>query len=119
MNKEQIARVAHEVNRAYCEALGDMSQLRWEAAPDWQKESSLAVVEMHLADPAAGPQASHEAWMAHKLAEGWKYGPVKDPQAKEHPCLVPFEQLPAEQKAKDYLFRGVVLALAFPEGVPA
>jgi hypothetical protein len=50
--------------------------------------------------------------MAQKLAEGWKLGPVKNPEAKEHPCLVPFDDLPVEQKVKDYLFRGVVRALA-------
>jgi hypothetical protein len=112
MTKEEIARVAHEVNRAYCEALGDHSQLPWEAAPQWQRESALHVVEMHLNDPEAGPQASHQAWMAQKLVEGWKLGPVKNPAAKEHPCLVPFDDLPVEQKVKDYLFRGVVRALA-------
>ena len=30
---------------------------------------------------------------------------------KEHPCFVPYEELPTEQKAKDFLFRGVVHAL--------
>ena len=112
MTKEEIARVAHEVNRAYCEALGDHSQLPWEEAPQWQRESALHVVEMHLTDSEAGPQASHQAWMAQKLAEGWKLGPIKNPVAKEHPCLVPFDELPLEQKVKDYLFRGVVRALA-------
>lgn len=112
MNKEDIARVAHEVNRAYCEALGDLSQPAWEAAPAWQRESTLHVVEMHLADPAAGPEASHQAWMAEKLAAGWRYGPVKNPATKEHPSLVPYEALPLEERVKDYLFRGVVRALA-------
>lgn len=112
MTQEEIARVAHEVNRAYCEALGDYSQPRWEEAPPWQRESALHVVALHLADPDAGPQASHQAWMAQKLADGWKCGAVKNPAAKEHPCLVPFEQLPLEQRVKDYLFRGVVRALA-------
>ena len=39
------------------------------------------------------------------------YGPVKDLDAKQHPCMVPFEQLPVEQQAKDYIFRAVVHAL--------
>jgi hypothetical protein len=49
--------------------------------------------------------------MAEKLAAGWEYGPVKDAEAKRHPCLVPFNQLPREQQAKDYIFRAVVHAL--------
>lgn len=111
MDRTVIARVAHEINRAYCASLGDTSQPTWEDAPEWQKSSALAGVDMHLAKPDATPEQSHESWLAQKLAEGWKYGPVKDAEKKEHPCCVPYADLPAEQKAKDFLFRGVVHAL--------
>jgi hypothetical protein len=50
--------------------------------------------------------------MAHKIAEGWVYGAVKDPEAKTHPCIMPFDDLPPEQRAKDYIFRGVVRGIA-------
>jgi hypothetical protein len=112
MDKEQIARVCYEVNRAYCVAIGDHSQLSWKAAPGWQRESARLGVSMHLKYPGAGPQASHESWMAQKIADGWVYGPVKDQDKREHPCLVPFADLPLEQKAKDYIFRALVHALA-------
>ena len=111
MDRIAIARVAHEINRAYCASLGDTSQPAWEDATEWQKSSALAGVDMHLAKPDATPEQSHESWLAQKLAEGWKHGPVKDAEKKEHPCCVPYADLPAEQKAKDYLFRGVVHAL--------
>ena len=112
MNHEQIAKVAHEVNRAYCEALGDTSQPKWEDAPQWQRDSAVLGVELHINNPDAGPQASHESWMAQKVADGWTYGSVKKQEIKEHPCLVPFNALPREQQAKDFIFRGVVNALA-------
>jgi hypothetical protein len=112
MNVERIARVAHEVNRAYCQALGDNSQPTWADAPDWQKSSALAGVRFHLDNPDAGPDHSHNEWLREKRATGWKYGRVKDAEKKEHPCFVPFEMLPAEQKAKDFIFRSVVHALA-------
>ena len=111
MDRTLIARVAHEINRAYCASLGDTSQPAWEDAPEWQKASALVGVSMHLANPDATPEQSHESWLAQKVAEGWKYGPVKDAEKKEHPCFRPYAELPAEQKAKDYLFRGVVHAL--------
>ena len=41
MKPEQIARVCHEVNRAYCRAIGDESQPAWEDAPDWQQRSAV------------------------------------------------------------------------------
>lgn len=111
MTKQDIARVCHEVNRAYCEALGDHSQVSWEEAPDWQKNSALLGVTLHLENPASKPSDSHESWMAQKEKDGWKYGPLKDPDLKEHPCMVPFEELPREQQAKDHIFHAVVNAL--------
>lgn len=112
MNNEQIARVCHEVNRGYCASLGDHSQPKWEDAPEWQRKSAVSGVEFALANPSAPASASHDSWLAEKTRDGWKYGPVKDPDKKEHPCYVPYEQLPPEQKAKDYLFLAVVRALA-------
>jgi hypothetical protein len=50
----------------------------------------------------------HEQWMFHKLQEGWQYGSVKDAVKKEHPCLVPYEELPIEQRTKDYIFGAIV-----------
>lgn len=107
---DAIARVCHEVNKAYCEALGDNSQPTWEDAPAWQRESARMGVDLHLMGNF-GPEASHISWMNQKLEDGWTYGPVKNPEAKQHPCMVPFDQLPREQQAKDYIFRAVVHAL--------
>lgn len=107
-----IGRIAHEVNRGYCHAIGDHSQVAWEDAPAWQRDSAVLGVKLHLADPSAGPEASHNSWMAQKLAEGWKWGEEKRPSLKLHPCIMPFDKLPVEQRAKDYIFRAVVLALA-------
>lgn len=110
MTTEEIAKVCHEANRAYCETLGDTSQPKWEDAPEWQRTSAVHGVEA-ARNPAAKPSDSHEAWLAEKRATGWKYGPVKDPAKKEHPCFVPHADLPPEQKAKDVLFLAVARAL--------
>lgn len=110
MNRLAIAQFAHIINAAYCAALGDTSQPSWEEAPQWQKDSALAGVDMHLANPDATPEQSHESWLEHKVADGWTYGPVKDETAKTHPCCLPYADLPVEQKAKDFLFRAVVHA---------
>ncbi len=108
---EQIAKVCHEVNREYCKAIGDDSQVIWEAAPEWQKDSAVKCVTIHLQHPEEGPEASHYYWLNEKLNSGWKHGLKKDPEKKEHPCIADFECLPVEQQAKDYIFRAIVHAL--------
>jgi hypothetical protein len=113
-NVEQIARIAHETNRAYCATIGDTSQMPWGEAPEWQRESAIKGVQFHLDAHAKGqtpsPSASHDSWLEEKRAAGWTYGPVKDEAKKEHPCFVPYAALPIEQKLKDYLFGAVVAA---------
>jgi hypothetical protein len=107
---EACARAAHEVNRAYCLALGDDSQSPWETAPDWQKSSARNGVTGALTGNT--PKQSHESWLREKREAGWKYGPVKDPERKEHPCFVGYVELPAPQRAKDDLFTSTVRSVA-------
>lgn len=103
---EAAARAAHEANRAYCVALGDDSQVDWNSAPEWQKTSFRNGV-IGVAG-GNGPEQSHESWLAEKTATGWKWGPVKNPELKEHPCFLPYAELPPAQKSKDAIFVGVV-----------
>lgn len=111
MTIEQIARVCHEANRAYCLTQGDPSQKPWEEAAEWQRASAIKGVEFALFNPQADASAQHNSWLTDKLKDGWKFGPVKNEAKKEHPCIVPFEQLPEAQKRKDQLFLAVVQAL--------
>lgn len=108
-----IARICHQVNKAYCESIGDKSQVDWDAAPEWQRESAKLGVKFHLENKELPPSASHESWLKEKERDGWKYGPIKDADKKEHPCFVPYDQLPTDQKAKDYIFTAICLEL-FP-----
>ena len=113
MNQDQIieaARQSHEANRCYCRMIGDDSQPRWEEAPDWQKESAIAGAQMIHDDPSTTPKMSHESWMKQKADDGWVYGETKDPEAKTHPCMVEYVDLPEEQRIKDWIFGAVVRA---------
>lgn len=44
---------------------------------------------------------THDIWAAKRLAEGWKYGATRNDERKEHPCLVPYEELPENEKEYD------------------
>ena len=110
MKIETIAKVCHQVNKVYCESLDDFSQMDWDQAPPWQRESAINGVEFTLKE-GASPESQHENWCEEKLRNGWVHGPIKDAIKKTHPCLVSYESLPEKQKYKDRLFRAVVLAL--------
>lgn len=43
----------------------------------------------------------HEVWAASRVAEGWTYGPQRNDALKQTPCLVPYADLPEEEKAYD------------------
>lgn len=43
----------------------------------------------------------HENWALQRIRQGWNYGPVRDDEKKETPCLVPYDQLPEEEKLYD------------------
>ena len=106
-----IAKICHEVNKVYCESLGDESQVLWNEAEDWQRESAVDGVKFQVANIDAPASASHENWLKMKEKEGWKFGKKKNPKKKIHPCMVPFEELPAEQQTKDHLFKRVVRSM--------
>lgn len=112
MTVEQIAEICHEANRLYCQSLGDWSQPSWGAAPAWQRLSATNGVDYALLHAGVTPEQMHDEWSRQKKRDGWVYGVEKDPVAKTHPCLVPFGELPLEQRRKDYLFRSIVGALS-------
>lgn len=107
-----IAAICHEANREYCRSLGDCSQPFWPNAPVWQQQSAIKGVLFCLNYPDAPPSANHDSWLKEKYENGWKYGDIKDAEKKEHPCCVPYDELPQEQKAKDLLFKNIVASLA-------
>lgn len=111
MSTEKIAMVAHSANKAWCEANGDFTQKDWGDAAQWQRDSAIKGVEFRLANPDAGEDAQHNAWMKDKTDAGWVYGEEKNADAKTHPCIVPFDQLPEFQQKKDKLFCAIVDAL--------
>ena len=103
-----VAKTCHEVNKVYCESIGDFTQVHWSKAPQWQKNSAIDGVRYLINNIDATPEDIHENWMKAKKADGWIFGIVKDGDAKTHPCLMPYNFLSAEQRIKDTLFISIV-----------
>ena len=107
----RIAEVAHTVNKSYCEAIEDNNQPEWKNAPEWQTDSVIHGVEFILNNPDATPEDTHNYWLKYKTSYGWVHGPEKNEQKQTHPCLVPFDELPSEQRAKTFIFNAIVKCL--------
>ena len=43
----------------------------------------------------------HDTWAKGRMDAGWTFGPVRDDAKKQHPCLVPYSELPESEKAYD------------------
>jgi len=104
---EEVARICHETNKAFCEINGDFSQAQWAQSPGWQKASAVNGVQFAIDNPEATAEDSHSNWLAVKEKEGWSYSEVKDPANLKHPCMLPYGELPEDQRIKDALFQAV------------
>jgi hypothetical protein len=104
---ERAARAAHEANRVYSLSHGEVKPA-WDdleaAGVGWMKADCLGQAQKLMGgDVPATAKEQHDVWLANKAADGWRFGPVRDNAAKVHPCMVPFEDLPAWQRLKDDL----------------
>lgn len=43
----------------------------------------------------------HEVWAQSRISQGWSYGSERNDELKQHPCLVPYENLPEVEKDYD------------------
>lgn len=111
MNSLRIAKTIHLAIAALCAAAGDAANPPWDQCPEPYQQGIVSGVEQHLAAPDTTPEQAHEAWVAARQAEGWIYGAEKNADAKTHPFIVPWADLPPNQRAKDYVFKAIVDAL--------
>lgn len=44
---------------------------------------------------------AHDVWAQGRIEQGWTYGEQRDDIRKTTPCLVPYDQLPDEEKRYD------------------
>jgi hypothetical protein len=100
-----VAVAAHQANYAYCLAIGDKTE-PWSKCSTKIKESVLEGVRRVLEGETA--EQLHSSWLKFKIRDGWIFGVEKDEAKKTHPCLVPYDDLPANQKYKDTLFQTTV-----------
>ena len=62
---------------------------------DVKLPDSLSDLQERLAE------SNHDVWAKRRLSEGWTHGPKRDDDAKKHPGLVPYADLPDSEKQYD------------------
>jgi hypothetical protein len=110
LSDAEIARVCHAANTAYQGVIGQSFVSEpWDALTRELRESVIAGV--YSARICASAREHHEHWLAWRGERGWRWGPVKDDQAKTHPLFVPWNDLPDAEQEKDRLFIAIVREL--------
>jgi hypothetical protein len=87
-NRQQADDIGAKLQAVHCSAapMLDWDESLFEFTAD--EIERLAVME-------------HDRWMAAKLEAGWRHGPTKDDNARTHPSLIPYSQLPPGEQDKD------------------
>jgi RyR domain len=65
-------------------------------------ETSFITLPQDLSDLTERlAENAHDIWARQRMVDGWTYGPRRDDAAKNHPCLVPYAELPDSEKVYD------------------
>jgi hypothetical protein len=82
---------------------------KWEERDEKFRKQMIDVVEKYLAmEQLPTPEEAHNSWMKSYFEMGWKYGEKRDVEKKTHPDLVPFYDLPQDERDKDAIFLALV-----------
>ena len=59
---------------------------------------------------------THDIWAKARMEEGWSFGPVRSDEKKTNPCLVPYDELPEQEKEYDRRINRELLAALYAMG---
>lgn len=76
-----------------------LEALNMYAAEDGDRDKEIFEIPEELIEQLV--EAEHNYWMAERLSNQWRYGPVKNTEKQISPYLVPYEELPEEIKQLD------------------
>lgn len=106
-----IARVAHEANRAIQIINGDETpRPAFDLLKDYERGMIVQDVLGVLTDTNT-PEQAHELWLKYRQQDGWVWGLERDDVAKTHPNIRPYATLPLDQQTRDMLFVTIVQLL--------
>lgn len=108
---EDAARICHSAIMAISSCIGEPC-IGYDSLGESVRAGIRETIHLVLRDPRTTAEMLHVKWMTDRISEGWQYGPSKSYTSMQHPCLVPYSELPLIQKVKDSIFISVVESLA-------
>jgi hypothetical protein len=110
MNAQEIARVVLTAEAARNNNF---------AQPDESDvDAAASDVQSIIDKPNEGPSNPHRRWVGSKTAEDWEYGEKYDEASKKDPLLVPFGDLPEDERVAAHLKYAIVRVLSSHDGTP-
>lgn len=77
----------------------------WDKRDAAFRDQFCEVIERQCGPMRSGsPEELHGSWVQSYIDMGWRYGEVRDPEAKTHPDMVPYAQLEKREQDKDAVF---------------
>jgi hypothetical protein len=115
MNQYKIAEILHNATSAIPRPDGSVI-VPWEALNDVLKDRAADTVDSLMNKMWQFPHGMsddycHLVWYNNMIDMGWTYGPTYSFEQKLHPSMVPFNELPDDEKIKDAIWSGIVYAL--------
>lgn len=103
---EKMARLIYEATRV--EARWSKRSIvpeRWEKRDIKFREQFVKIIDKYLSlKNLPTPNKAHQSWMKSYFKMGWKFGKTRDVNKKTHPDLLPFYELPQNERDKDAIF---------------
>lgn len=116
LDDEDLARICHEAHLALRIGLNDSADdAHFDALPQWRKD--LVTGEVRMIREGRSHAEVHQAWADRLREQGWRWGIYRDVQLKQHPNLVPYDDLPVSEKAKVRQAFRIVLTHVMPEAL--
>lgn len=105
---ETIAKQAYNANAIYMHANGN-HLCSWDSLPITVRDVMIAAVEEYAAGNFRHAVNIHSRWYEAMKEAGWNYGETFCNDAKTHPYMLAYDELPTELRIKDALFMQSVM----------
>jgi hypothetical protein len=110
MENKMIAKFIYEAARL--EAILSKRTIvpeKWKERDEKFRKQFIEIVEKYMdMKQLPTPEEAHNSWMESYFEMGWKYGEKRDVEKKTHPDLLPFYDLPQDERDKDAIFLALV-----------